>query len=52
MGKYKKFSPEYRAEAVRFVVEGGRPIAEVARELGMNEGTLGTACSFTAGSTR
>ena len=41
MGKYKKFSPEYRAEAVKFVVDGQRPIAEVARELGMNEGTLG-----------
>ena len=41
MGKYRSFSPEYRVEAVKFVLEGERPIAEVARELGINEGTLG-----------
>ena len=37
----RKFSPEYRAEAVRLVIESSRPIAAVARELGINEGTLG-----------
>jgi len=26
---------------VKLVIESGRPIAEVARELGINEGTLG-----------
>ncbi len=41
MGKYRKFTPEYRCEAVRLVIETSRPIAEVARELGVNEGTLG-----------
>lgn len=41
MGKYRKFTPEYRDEAVRFVIEGERPIADVARQLGINEGTLG-----------
>ena len=41
MGKYRKFTPEYRWEAVRLVIETSRPIAEVARELGVNEGTLG-----------
>lgn len=41
MGKYRKFTPEYRAEAVKLVVETSRPIAEVARDLGINEGTLG-----------
>ena len=41
MGKYKKFTPEYRHEAVKFVIEGDRPIADVARELGINDGTLG-----------
>ena len=41
MGKYRKFSPEYRAEAVKMVIETSRPIAEVARDLGINEGTLG-----------
>jgi len=38
--KYSRFSPEFRDEAVRLVVENSRPIAQVARELGMNEGTL------------
>jgi transposase len=41
MGKYRKFSPEYREQAVKLVLESSRPIAEVARELGVNEGTLG-----------
>ena len=41
MGKYKKYTPEYRDEAVRLVIDSSRPIAEVARELGLNEGTLG-----------
>lgn len=37
----RKFSPEFRDEAVKMVIEMSRPIAEVARELGLNEGTLG-----------
>ncbi len=41
MGKYRKFTPEYREEAVKLVIETSRGIAEVARELGINEGTLG-----------
>lgn len=41
MGKYKKYTPEYRGEAVRLVIDNSRPIAEVARDLGINEGTLG-----------
>ena len=39
--KYRKFSPEFRDEAVRLVLDNSRPIAQVARELGVNEGTLG-----------
>jgi transposase len=39
--KYRKFSPEFRDEAARLVIDGSRPIAQVARELGVNEGTLG-----------
>jgi transposase len=30
---------------VRIVRESGKPIAQVARELGVNEGTLGNWCS-------
>jgi transposase-like protein len=37
----KKFSPEFREEAVKTVLDPPRPIAQVARELGLNEGTLG-----------
>jgi transposase-like protein len=37
----RKFSPQFKAEAVQMVVETGRPIAEVARDLGVNDGTLG-----------
>jgi transposase-like protein len=39
--KRRKFSPEYREEAVKLVIETSRPVAQVARELGLVEGTLG-----------
>ncbi len=39
--KRRKFSPEYREEAVKMVIDPPRPIAQVARELGLNEATLG-----------
>jgi len=41
MGRTSKYSPEFRDEAVKMVIETSRPIAEVARENGINEGTLG-----------
>jgi len=37
----RKFSSQFKAEAVQFVIETGRPVAEIARELEINEGTLG-----------
>jgi transposase-like protein len=37
----RKFSPQFRAEAVQLVLQSGKPAAEVARELGIHEGTLG-----------
>jgi transposase len=37
----RKFTPEYKAEAVGLVINSGRPVAEIARDLGINEGTLG-----------
>ena len=39
--KYRNFSPEFREEAARMVVETSRPIADVARELGISETSLG-----------
>ena len=35
------YTPEFREEAVKLVIETSRPIAQVARELGIVEGTLG-----------
>ena len=36
MSKFRRaFSPEFKQEAVRLVTEGGRPLAEVARELAL-----------------
>jgi len=40
-GKYHKYSPEFREESAKMVVEGSRSIAQVARELGVSETTLG-----------
>lgn len=37
----REFSPEYKDEAVKLVVDTGRPVARVARELGLKEQTLG-----------
>lgn len=34
--KRRKFSREFKIEAVRMVSEGGRSIAETARELGIS----------------
>jgi transposase-like protein len=37
----RRFDPEFREGAVRIVRETGKPIAQVARELGINAGSLG-----------
>jgi transposase len=31
----RSFSPEFKVEAVKLVVESGRPLSQVARELGL-----------------
>ncbi len=43
--KRSKYDKEFREGAVRIVRETGRSIAQVARELGVNEGTLGNWCA-------
>jgi transposase len=40
-GKYPTYSPEFREEAAKMVVEGSRVIAQVGRELGVSETALG-----------
>lgn len=37
----KKYDREFREGAVRIVEETKKPVAQVARDLGVNEGTLG-----------
>jgi len=39
--KYRKFDEDFKRGVVALVFETGKPIAQVARELGVNEGTLG-----------
>lgn len=38
----RQFTPEFRASAVRLVVEEGRSISEVARDLGLHRSVLDT----------
>lgn len=44
--RYRKFDEDFKHGAVQLVFETGKPIAEVARELGVNEGTLGNWCAI------
>ena len=37
----RRFSPQFKAEAVQMVLETGRSTAAVARNLGIHDGTLG-----------
>ncbi len=39
--KRMKYSAAFKEEAVRLVIESSRPIAAVAREIHVSEGTLG-----------
>lgn len=39
--KRKKYDREFREGAVRIVEETGKPIAQIARDLGVYEGALG-----------
>lgn len=41
MASRRRFTPEYKAEAVALVVDSDRSLAEVAKSLGIHENTLG-----------
>ena len=41
MPKGKTYTPEFKEQAVKRVVDNSLPIAQVARELGVNDTTLG-----------
>jgi transposase len=40
MGQRRSFTPEFKDEAVRVVLESGRPLSQVARELGVRPDQL------------
>lgn len=42
--KRRRFDPEFRAGAVRIVAETGKPVAQVARDLGISAHTLHNWC--------
>ncbi|WP_275466776.1 transposase [Streptomyces noursei] len=48
----KRYDAEFRAGAVRVVREAGKPIAQIARDLGIDEGTLSTWVSGEKETTR
>ncbi|MFI7357132.1 transposase [Streptomyces avidinii] len=49
MGKRRSYDAEFREGAVRIALETGKPAAEVARDLGVHEGTLQTWVSRARG---
>jgi transposase-like protein len=40
-GKYKTYTPEFREEVAKMVIQTSRGITEVAREYGVNDTTVG-----------
>jgi len=40
-GKRRKYTPEYREQAARLMIETGRPVAHVAAGIGVGERVLG-----------
>ena len=42
MSNRRKFTAEFKAEAIELVITSDRPVAQVVPEIGVNNGTLGT----------
>ena len=38
----KRYTQKHKDDAVELVISSGRPIAQIALDIGVNEGTLGT----------
>jgi len=51
MARPSKYSPEFREQAVELVKASDKTVAEVARDLGINDTTLGTGSRPTGPST-
>ncbi len=43
--RYRKYDEDFKQGAVALVAQSGKSIAQVARDLGVNEGTLGNWCA-------
>src|ERR1035438_8970635 len=53
MGSTRRaFTPEYKEQSVAFVIDGGRSVAEVARNIGVHEMTLSKWASMIQGEAR
>ena len=44
-GKRRKYTPEFREQAARLVIETGRPVAHVAAEIGVGIKCWGVGCA-------
>ena len=42
---YRRYDEDFKQGAVQLVAQTGKPIAQVARELDISEGTLGNWCA-------
>lgn len=42
---YRKYDDDFKQGAVALVAQSGKSIAQVARDIGVNEGTLGNWCA-------
>ena len=47
-GQRRKYTPEFREQAARLVIETGRAVAHVAGEIDVGEQLLGRGCAFNA----
>lgn len=44
--KYRELDEDFKQGAAQLVIQTGKPIAQVARDLAINEGTFGNWCAI------